>query len=151
LELSKDKYGFRFLARGSPDDPDVVRLAAKLSVGVVKQASFAFIAKKNDYEFSEPEEDEEGPVEVHRRITEIQSLHDVCACPQGLFSQTISQLQTYAKLLGQPEQSGGRPRQSDLEGANVVTPEEEGDAVTPLEWPDLSADLNRFGTILRDP
>lgn len=121
LELSKDGYGFRFLARVAKDDPDGVRLAAKMRSGVVRQASFAFTVPQDGNEITTNETD--TSYEVHRRITDINSLFDVCACPQGMFSQTVSGLQQYAKLLGQPD-LGGRRRQPDLGGDNDVSPDE---------------------------
>jgi len=133
LELSKDDYGFRFLARVSRDDPDGVRMAAKMRSGVVKQASFAFVAARNQFTQIE---NEDGPYEQHRRILEMQSIHDVCAAPQGLFHQTKSQLQTYAKLLGQPDLSGGQHRQPDSGGENAVNPAGGGGDITPPnDWP----------------
>src|SRR5262245_12716904 len=130
LELTADKYGLRFLARVARDDPDGIRLASKMRSGVVRQASFAFTVANGGQQFTETE-NEDGSFETNRRITEMPELYDVCACPQGVFSQTISGLQNYAKALGQPEQSGGRHRQPDLGGEIPVSPETEGEEATP--------------------
>jgi HK97 family phage prohead protease len=129
LELTRDNHGLRFLARVSRDDPDAVSLASKMRTGVVKQASFAFTTSSDKYTTVD---NEDGPIETHRLIMEMDHIYDVCAATQGVFHQTISQLQTYAKLLGQPEQ-GGRRRQPDLGGATPVSPETGGkEDITPL-------------------
>src|SRR5262245_41018210 len=130
LRLSADSHGLHFLARVSRDDPDGVRLASKMRSGVVRQASFAFTVANGGQKFTEIE-NEDGSFESNRRITEMQQLFDVCACPQGVFSQTVSGLQSYAKFLGQPERSGGRHRQPDTGGEIPVSPETEGEEATP--------------------
>jgi HK97 family phage prohead protease len=124
LDLAADTYGLRFFAKVARDDPDGQRMAVKMRDGVIRQASFAFVAEPS--EFTRTELDD-GGMEVNRRITGIRSLHDVCACPQGMFSQTVSGLQQYAKLLGQPDM-GGRRRQPDLGGASPVNSATRGEA-----------------------
>jgi HK97 family phage prohead protease len=124
LQLSVDKNGLRFLAKVSRDDPDGIALASKMRAGVVRQASFAFTTSGNEITY---EETDEGPDEENRLITEIQHLYDVCAAPQGLFPQTISSLQRYATLLGQPDM-GGHHRQPDLGGETSVSLETGGGA-----------------------
>jgi HK97 family phage prohead protease len=128
LKLSKDGYGFRFLARVSRDDPDGIRLASKMRSGVVKQASFAFTVPQGGNQITTFETDES--YEVNRRIVDINALYDVCACPQGLFSQTVSGLQQYAKLLGQPEAPGAGIVNPDLGGETFVSSEQEGEGAT---------------------
>lgn len=126
LTLNADSYGLHFLARVPRDDPDGVALAAKMRSGVVRQASFAFRVAHGGEEWTSTET-EAGGFADHRHIVEISSLHDVCATPQGMFPQTVSQLQMYAKQLGQPF-TGGHPRQPDSGGVTVVNPETESDA-----------------------
>lgn len=147
LELGVDKNGLHFLARVSRDDPDAVRLAAKMRTGVVKQASFAFTSSSK----LEIEEDDTGKEQVARTITEVTHLYDVCAAVEGVFTQTVSGLQNYARSLGQPttfrfppEVTGGRQRQPGLGGANPVSPDRGGEAdITPPWSVDLSALMAR--------
>ena len=122
LQLSVDKNGLRFLAKVSRTDPDAIALAEKMRVGIVKQASFAFTTSGNEFSYAE---NDDGPDNEHRLITDIQHVYDVCATSQGLFPQTISGLQQYALLLGQPDQ-GGRHRQPGMGGGNDVSPETGG-------------------------
>jgi HK97 family phage prohead protease len=136
LELHPDSHGFRFFARVSRDDPDAVALAAKMRHGVVKQASFAFTSTADQFTVID---NTDGPYETHRLIMEMDHIYDVCAATQGVFHQTISQLQTYAKLLGQPEH-GGHHRRPVLGGENAIAPEPEGGGdITPTAW---SVDLD---------
>ena len=90
------------------------------------QASFAFtIARAENIDI----ENDEGPDEMHRRILEVGHLYDVCACPQGAYSQTVSQLRTYAAALGQSSQEeavlvspqGGEIAVSPNDGGGVVS------------------------------
>lgn len=145
LQLSTDKRGLRFLAKVARDDPDGIALASKMRAGVVKQASFAFTVKEADYKYTETED---GPDTEHRTITEIGRLYDVCACPQGAYSSTVSGLRSYGAALGQPDdwESGGRHRQPDSGGETVVSQPEAAaggdESNTPLDeerWPDLTA------------
>jgi HK97 family phage prohead protease len=46
LSLRPDGRGLFYLARVSRDDPDAVAMAAKMRIGVLKQASFAFTIAK---------------------------------------------------------------------------------------------------------
>ena len=150
-----DKNGVPFLAKVPRDDPDGVALAVKMRTGVVRQASFAFTSARDKWTYIETED---GPDEEQRLILEIGHIYDVCACPQGLFSQTVSGLQQYAKLLGQPDM-GGQQRQPDLGGANVVSPETEGDGedqpaerdalVSSIEALDLVRSQTIYGGLLR--
>lgn len=132
LQLGVDAHGLRYLAKSSKDDPDAVALAVKLRDGVVKQASMAFMV--GDQQIVETETDE-GPDIVLRKILTVSQLFDVCACPQGVFSQTVSELQEFAAPLysrfGHPGAValGGHPRQlADGEGASVVIPDSGGGA-----------------------
>src|SRR5580765_985517 len=122
LVLSADKNGLRFLAKVPHDDPDGVALAAKMRSGVVKQASFAFTTDKNEFSYSE---NADGPDQENRLIMSIDHVYDVCACPQGVFSQTVSGLQQYAKLLGQPSM-GDHRHQPDLGEGTIDSQEELG-------------------------
>ena len=93
LELEEDFHGLRFFARVDAQDPDAIRLAAKMRRGVVKQASFAFtIASEELVEELDPSETADGKWDEKWRITEIGHLYDVCACPQGAYAQTESHL-----------------------------------------------------------
>jgi HK97 family phage prohead protease len=128
-----DKNGLPFLAKVSKDDPDGIALASKMRSGVVRQASFAFTTSGNEFSLVE---NDDGPDEENRLIMEISHLYDVCACTQGRFSQTISGLQQYAKLLGQPAQGDHHHQPVLGEGNNISRATGDGAAVTPLEWPD---------------
>lgn len=141
LELSVDRNGLRFFARVSRDDPDAVALASKMRTGVVKQASFAFTTAGNDQWTIQ--EFEDGPQQENRLIMEVDHLYDVCATPQGLFPQTLSGLQQYARLLGQPDE-GGQPRRSDLEGGRVVVPATGGSPESKRDQSPLVQETRRF-------
>lgn len=125
LQLRADAHGLHYLAKVSKDDPDGVALATKMRDGVIAQASMAFVCGKDETTITE---DEEGPDIMLRRILKVSALFDVCACPQGVFSQTISQLQQYAAGLGngQPDLLGGHPRHLEVEGASSVSPDSSG-------------------------
>lgn len=155
LELSVDRNGLRFLARVSRDDPDAVRLASKMKTGVVKQASFAFTSNSEFEAF----EDDSGKEQVARTITEVTRLYDVCAAVEGVFTQTVSDLHTYARSrLGQPViEMGGQHRQPDLGGETVVTPKG-SEGATPAEREALKLaqdtlaevrNATRYGGLLR--
>lgn len=122
LQLKADAHGLYYLARVSKDDPDGVALATKMRDGVIAQASMAFICGSDQVTITE---NEDGPDEMLRRILTVKSLFDVCACPQGVFSQTASQLQQFAAgFPGQPgaQALGVHPRQPDLGVAPVSPP-----------------------------
>lgn len=134
LQLGVDAHGLRYLAKVSKDDPDGLALAVKMRDGVIKQASMAFMV--GDQQIVETET-EEGPDVVLRRILSVAQLFDVCACPQGVFSQTVSDLQQFAGPLfgkfGHPGAGtlalGGHPRQpAGGGGASVVIPDSGGGA-----------------------
>lgn len=93
LELSENTHGLRYFARVDPEDPDAVRLAAKMRRGVVRQASFAFTVAEEELTVREGAD---GKEEDHYRILEIGHLYDVCACPQGAYPQTESHLRSLA-------------------------------------------------------
>lgn len=138
LQLKADAHGLYYLAKVSKDDPDGVALATKMRDGVIGQASMAFVCGSDQVTVTE---NEEGPDEMLRRILTVKSLFDVCACPQGVFSQTVSQLQQFAAgFPGQPGAFtlGGQPHQlgEDAEGAISVSPYVGGGVVKPR----LSAD-----------
>ncbi len=118
LKLSVDQNGLRFLAKVSRDDPDGIALAAKMRAGVVKQASFAFVAARE--KFSYPDEGDDRDL-IDRYISEIKQIYDVCATSRGVMAQTISQLESYAKLLGQPSQ-GDHRHQPDLGEGKSTSP-----------------------------
>jgi HK97 family phage prohead protease len=124
LELSADSTGLRFRAKVSRDDPDAVAMASKMRTGVVRQASFAFTVAKDTVTITS--EGEDGPETEHRSIEEIGTLFDVCATPQGAYSQTVAQLRGYAASIGQPASVGGHQRQPEDEedsgGVSGVSP-----------------------------
>lgn len=123
LQLRSDAHGLHFLARVPKDDPDGVAMAAKMRSGVLRQASFAFTVAKDQIEVLESDD---GPEHEHRTLVECRHLYDVCATPQGAYSQTVAGLRSLGAALGQPA-TGGQPHQSGLEGAVVVSPSEGGD------------------------
>lgn len=141
LTLSADKNGLRFLAKVSRDDPDGIALASKMRSGVVRQASFAFTTALNKFSVVE---NEDGPDEEKRLIMDIQHVYDVCACPQGLFSQTISSLQRYATLLGQPAEAGGHRRQPDMGGDSAVSQATGGSVAGKRDQSPLVLEMRRF-------
>ena len=147
LQLKTDSRGLYFEAKVARDDPDGIALASKMRTGVVSQASFAFtIGSATD----ETIETEDGPDTEHRTIDEVAHLYDVCACAQGAYSSTVSQLRGIAAAIGQPERpdprllgnlpTGGRQRQPALGGASDINPEPEGVVETPEpDWAAIDA------------
>lgn len=123
LQLTTDSHGLRFFARVSREDPDAVALAAKMKYGVVKQASFAFTSAGDEFSFADGGAN--GVQEAHRRIVQMAQIYDVCAATQGVFPQTVSQLQTYAKLLGPLHNEGPRSRSVSEENIDAA-PQEVG-------------------------
>lgn len=125
LELSEDFHGLRYFARVDPDDPDAVRLAAKMRRGVVKQASFAFTIEAE--QVVDVGETADGREDEKWRITEIGHLYDVCACPQGAYPQTESHLRSLAAAsLGRAGMDpAGLDRRAEQDPAGVadVAPE----------------------------
>lgn len=127
LDLRADSKGLFYLAKVSRDDPDGIALAVKMRNGVLKQASFAFtIARAENIDI----ENDEGPDEMHRRILEVGHLYDVCACPQGAYSQTVSQLRTYAAALGQSAVQAEADLVSPQGGEIAVSPDNGGGVVS---------------------
>jgi HK97 family phage prohead protease len=124
LQLSSDAHGLRYFAKVSKDDPDGVALATKMRDGVIAQASMAFVCARDEITETMTED---GPDIMLRRILEVGALYDVCACPQGVFSQTVSQLQQFAAGYhghGDAFASQGHPRQpADGGGASLVNSE----------------------------
>lgn len=109
LELEADFHGLRYFARVDAEDPDAVRLAAKMRRGVVAQASFAFTIAAEHVVESVVTED--GRDDELWEIDEVGHLYDVCACPQGAYPQTESHLRTLAAAsLGR---TGLRPAEID--------------------------------------
>lgn len=126
LQLAADAHGLRYLAKVSKDDPDGVALAVKMRDGVIQQASMAF--QVGEQKITETESDD-GPDVILRYITQIGALFDVCACPQGVFSQTVSELQKFAApFIGQPGAValGGQPRHPADGGGAITVSEPEG-------------------------
>lgn len=99
LVLRADASGLFYFARVPKDDPDGVAMASKMGTRVLAQASFAFTIARAEWTDTE---NDEGPDVSHRRILEIAHLYDVCACPQGAYAQTVSQLRSNAAAIGWP-------------------------------------------------
>ena len=151
LQLKTDSRGLYFEAKVARDDPDGIALASKMRTGVVSQASFAFTIGAAETETIEADS---GPDTEHRTINEIAHLYDVCACAQGAYSSTVSQLRSIAAQIGQPDEqidprllgnlpAGGQRDQSAPEGPSDINPAEPEGAVEtpqPMEWPDIDFD-----------
>lgn len=146
LMLEVHEQGLYFLAKVPRDDPDGIALATKMRTGVVRQASFAFTIAKLESTMIESGDEKD---EYADTIAEVRHLYDVCACPQGAYSQTVSGLRSYAAAIGQPSKEGGHPRQP-RGGAIPVSPEPGGgvDITPPIEWPDLREQLTRHRPIV---
>lgn len=93
LELSVDSHGFRFVARVDADDPDAVRMAAKLRRKVVAQASFAFTIDEEEVLIRELDDGRDDELYT---ILKIGHLYDVCVCAQGANPYTESSLRSLA-------------------------------------------------------
>lgn len=94
LELDADFHGLRYFARVDPIDPDAQRMAAKMRLGVVAQASFAFTIARET--LVESVELEDGTLDQLWRIEEVGHLYDVCVCAQGAYPQTESYIRSLA-------------------------------------------------------
>ena len=130
LSLRADEHGLKFSARVDAEDPDAVRMAAKLRRGVVAQASFAFTVADEEVTIRD---DEDGKEDELWRINEIGSLYDVCVCAQGAYPQTESYVRSLAAAsMGVYDLSQfGR---SDLvsEGRQGRSPKTEGEGLIPV-------------------
>lgn len=93
LELNVDDHGLRFFARVDAEDPDAVRMAAKMRRGVVGQASFAFRIGEESLTVRELDD---GRDDELYRIEEVSALYDVCVCAQGAYPQTESYIRSLA-------------------------------------------------------
>lgn len=93
LLLRADQHGLYYLAKVAKDDPDGIAMAVKMRTGVLRQASFAFTIADAE---TRTEDIGGGRQREHRSILEIGRLYDVCATSQGAYSQTVSQLRSYA-------------------------------------------------------
>jgi HK97 family phage prohead protease len=89
LDLNPSPTGLDYLAKVARDDPDGVAMASKMRTGVLRQASFAFTVAEARWETIEAED---GPDTDHRVLVRAKHLYDVCACPQGAYPQTTSDL-----------------------------------------------------------
>jgi HK97 family phage prohead protease len=140
LELGEDPHGLRFFARVDPDDPDVQRMAVKMRRRIVKQASFAFTIAKE--ELVESTELDDGTRDQKWRILEIGHLYDVCACPQGAYAGTESNLRSLAAAsLGRIDlDSMGQPRRAPEAGGSTVAPQVGG---VDLDLRKLKANVRR--------
>lgn len=120
LQLCADEHGLYFFAKVARDDPDAVALASKMRTGVVRQASFAFTINR---ETLTETQNEDGPDESYFEIQEVKHLYDVCACAQGAYATTVSQIRSYAAVIGQPTDGWEASRVNpDLGGASLVNP-----------------------------
>lgn len=121
LALSTDDRGLAFEARVDREDPDVQRMAVKMRRGITAQASFAFTIAREEATSTDMED---GRTEDHYRILEVGDLYDVCVCARGAYSQTVSQLRSYAAAIGRSPEGEGHPRRSITEGATDVAQHE---------------------------
>lgn len=93
LSLRVDSRGLYFQAKVPRDDPDGAAMAAKMRNGTLRQASFAFTIGDSQRATTEGHD---GRTTEHRTITALSRLYDVCATPQGAYSQTVVGLRSYA-------------------------------------------------------
>lgn len=125
LKLAVDSTGLHFDAKVDPTDPDCVRLAAKMRRGVVNQASFAFRIGDEDVLITSLPDGRDDELYTIRRVSE---LFDVCACAQGAYPQTTSQIRSVLApyLPDRPvvadSDAGGHAHRSDSEGGSSIAP-----------------------------
>jgi HK97 family phage prohead protease len=93
LQLSADAHGLRVYARVSGDDPDVQALAAKMSLGIMDQMSFAFRIGEQTCLSST---DETGFETDLWTICTVSNLYDTCVCAQGAYPTTEAALRSLA-------------------------------------------------------
>ena len=136
LVLAADSKGLHYDSKVDREDPDAISMAVKMRRGVIRQASFAFTVAKASWMDLETDE---GPDESTRTILEIKHLYDVCACAQGAYPQTVSQLRSIAAAIGHTslaalrEADGGQPRRPEG-GASGVNSDEERAAAEHDAW-----------------
>jgi HK97 family phage prohead protease len=118
LELSSDSHGLRFLARVDRNDPDAQALAAKMSRGIIRQASFAFNIESRSSENVGVTDD--GRTITKVRIETVRNLFDVCCTPQAAYPQTEAMLRSIGASFGQP---------AEREAIRVTPPLEDGSSV----------------------
>lgn len=132
LELRADGHGLKFTARVDPEDPDAIRMAAKMRRKVVAQASFAFTIDEEELLVRQADDGRDDELYT---ILKVGHLYDVCVAAQGANPYTGSMVRSgFAASLRVPDLgalgrsdlvSEGRERRSDLvsEGADLVAAE----------------------------
>lgn len=155
LDLTADLHGLKVHARLNPNDPDVIKLAAKMDYSVIDQMSFMFRCLSSGYKW-ESETDENGKEIDLRTIKEISELFDVCVCAQGAYATTSADLRTLLAAAGEraravPETPAPGQRSQEVAGdanaASVPSPTDERRkalmaararaAVARLEYPEM--------------
>jgi HK97 family phage prohead protease len=91
LDLKPDTHGLGYMAKVARSDPDAVAMASKMRTGVLRQASFAFTIAEAKWETTEADD---GPDVDHHTLIRAKHLYDVCACPQGAYPQTSSDVRS---------------------------------------------------------
>lgn len=122
LELtSAPPKGLHAYARLNPVDPDVIKLASKMDIGVMNQMSFAFRVKASGFTLTTTTDDTGKETDL-RVIHEIDELFDVCVCAQGAYSTTEASLRTLLAAAGGraipavPERSAPGQRSEEVAG-----------------------------------
>ena len=80
LELEEDELGLRMWARVDTNDPDVARVASKLSAGLIDGASFGFTVASDEW-------DDSGLIPI-RTIREIGQCFEVTVCAWPAYPAT---------------------------------------------------------------
>lgn len=85
LALTEDDHGLRYTITLNPNDPDAVRVGAKVERGDVSQSSFAFSMESSDDEAWDFGEKGKLPL---RRIRRVSPLYDVSAVTYPAYEGT---------------------------------------------------------------
>jgi len=131
LELACDLMGLRIAARLSSSDPDVLRLASKMDLGIMDQMSFAFSVAKES--MTVVTDEDAGVTSYDYTLLKCRALSDVCVCAQGAYSTTEAALRSFLK---ETSGIGSHIREVARETA-------EGAAATPVPVKDDGADESR--------
>ena len=98
LELEEDDLGLRMWARVDTTDPDVARVASKLSSGLIDGASFGFTVKADTW-------DDSGAIPI-RTVREIDTLFELTVCAWPAYPATRVAIMEDAIRSGRLPQGG---------------------------------------------
>ena len=99
MKLWETDRGLEVFARLNPELSHVRDLKAQMDDGIVDQMSFAFRIGEEDYEAYTEGEGDEAVRCYDYSVARLSALFDVCACAQGAYPTTSSQLRGAVEAL----------------------------------------------------